>query len=72
MNIIEGLKFPINDEEWVKKVIIGGIISIIPIVNLVVYGYFVETMKYVINGKELLPEWENWRGTLLLVFMCLS
>ncbi|AEF96684.1 DUF4013 domain-containing protein [Methanotorris igneus] len=65
MDIIEGLKFPMDDEEWVKKVIIGGIIGIIPIVNLIVGGYFVETMKYVITGKKVLPEWENWGGKFI-------
>ena len=61
MNILEGIKYPTNDENWVKKVIIGGVLNIIPIVNFIIFGYMIETMKYILwmvkipfqNGKTL-------------------
>ena len=60
MDISEGLKFPMKDKDWTKKVIIGGILNIVPIVNFISYGYSLEVMKLVISGKETLPEWDNF------------
>ncbi len=57
MNIGRSFTFMFDDEEWIKKILIGGILWIIPIVNFVVFGYFIDTLKNVIAGQELpLPE----------------
>ncbi|CAB3287319.1 conserved membrane protein of unknown function [Methanocaldococcus lauensis] len=60
MDIMEGLKFPMNDKDWIKKVLIGGLLNIIPIVNFISTGYSLETMKLIINNTEKLPEWDNF------------
>jgi hypothetical protein len=31
MDIMEEIKFPSKDSEWIQKVLIGGVIAIIPI-----------------------------------------
>jgi hypothetical protein len=57
MDIGRSFTFVFDDEEWIKKILIGGILTIIPIVNFVVFGYFIDTLKNVIDGQELpLPE----------------
>jgi hypothetical protein len=57
MDIGRSFTFVFDDEEWIKKILIGGILTIIPIVNFVVFGYFLDTLKNVIDGHELpLPE----------------
>jgi hypothetical protein len=57
MDIGRSFTFMFDDEEWIKKILIGGILFIIPIVNFVVFGYFIDTLKNVIDGQELpLPE----------------
>ncbi len=50
MDIVDGLKFPMNDKDWTKKVFIGGLLNIIPIVNFISTGYSLETMKLIINN----------------------
>ncbi len=57
MDIGRSFTFMFDDEEWIKKILIGGILFIIPIVNFVVFGYFIDTLKNVIEGQEIpLPE----------------
>ena len=60
MDIMEEVKFPTKDSEWIVKVLIGGIILIIPIVNFISYGYSVKVMKRAIGGNPGLPKWEDW------------
>ncbi|HEY9207050.1 MAG TPA: DUF4013 domain-containing protein [Candidatus Methanoperedens sp.] len=60
MDITEEVKFPTKDSEWMMKVLIGGIIGIIPIVNLISYGYSIKVMKGAIGGNPGLPKWEDW------------
>ena len=33
------IKFPMKDKDWLVKIIVGGILSIIPIVNFIAFGY---------------------------------
>lgn len=60
--------YPFKDPEWVKKFIIGGLITlaayIIPVVPFVlIYGYMSKIMRAVIEQGELtLPEWDDWGG----------
>ncbi|VUT27897.1 MAG: hypothetical protein SYNGOMJ08_00452 [Candidatus Syntrophoarchaeum sp. GoM_oil] len=60
MDIESAIKFPINDENWIKKIVIGGILSLIPIVNLLVSGFYLKTMEKAINRSAGMPEWEGW------------
>lgn len=65
MEIGEAIKYPTTDDSWIKKVIIGGILGIIPIVNLVVFGYYLKVIKENIEGKTGMPDWEDW-GSLFI------
>ncbi|OFV68854.1 MAG: conserved hypothetical protein, membrane [Candidatus Syntrophoarchaeum caldarius] len=60
MDIGSAVKFPTEDEKWIAKVVIGGILSIIPIVNLLVTGFYLKTMEKAIKGSPGMPEWEGW------------
>ncbi len=60
MEIMEEIKFPSKDSEWIQKVLIGGLLSIIPIVNLIAYGYILKVMKRSIEGKPDMPKWDDW------------
>lgn len=59
MNFQEFVTFPLRDREWVKKVLIGCVISIVPVLNLLVLGYFIACMQMGIRGREVLPEWDD-------------
>ncbi|CAB3287362.1 conserved membrane protein of unknown function [Methanocaldococcus lauensis] len=65
---VEGLKFPMKDEKWVIKIIIGSVLIYIPIVDFIVLGYIVETFENVINGEEKLPEWDNLKDKFIKGF----
>jgi len=60
MDIIESVKFPSTDVGWVKKILIGGILLIIPIINFIIGGYYIKTLRGSIEGKPGLPEWDDW------------
>ncbi len=53
----KAIKRPFQD---VKKLLIGSILNIIPIVNLITSGYIINSAKNTMNKKNDLPEWENW------------
>jgi len=47
MDIGRSFKFMFEDEGWITKILIGGILGLIPIVNFVIYGYQLEVIKNV-------------------------
>jgi hypothetical protein len=50
-----------DDKDWVVKLLIGGILSMIPVVNLVVLGYVLRALKNVAEGAEHpLPAWDDF------------
>ena len=50
-----------DDKDWVTKVLIGGLLSLIPVVNLVVVGYVLKALKNVAEGAEQpLPAWDDF------------
>ena len=57
-------KKPFSD---IKKLLLAIVLNIIPIVNFIVYGYFLEVARSS-NGKkpsDVLPEWKNY-GNLFI------
>jgi hypothetical protein len=67
MDIGKAFSFVFDDENWVVKVLIGGVVSLIPIIGqILVYGYSLELMKNVMRGESRpLPEWDDWGGKLV-------
>ncbi len=57
-----------EDEDWIKKIVITAIISIIPIVGQVaLLGWSVEIARRVIRGDSTpLPDWSDFGGLLTL------
>ncbi len=65
------LAFPFRDPQWVKKTLLGAVISlagiVIPILPwIVVWGYISETIRRVHAGElePALPEWSDLSGLL--------
>ncbi|HZK43120.1 MAG TPA: DUF4013 domain-containing protein [Syntrophomonadaceae bacterium] len=58
------IRFPFNDREWFKKLGIGCIIFLVPIVNILALGYFVQCIKLGASGHRILPFWDDWEGLL--------
>lgn len=60
--------FVFADEEWIKKILLGAVISLIPIVGqFVVLGYGITILRNVRDGNSHpLPEWGDFGDYLAL------
>lgn len=59
------LRFPTEDPEWIKKVLIGGgfvLLSGLLVGLPFVLGYFARTLRGVSEGAAGLPEWDDLGG----------
>jgi len=66
MDIGKAFSYVVSDKDWVKKVVIGGILGIIPIANLIVIGYGLRVLKNVAqDDPQPLPEWDDWGGDFM-------
>ncbi len=66
MNIGRSFTYMFEDKDWLKKILIGGVVNLIPIVNFASSGYFIEALRNTTEGRELpLPEWDNFGGKFL-------
>ncbi|MBI5649677.1 MAG: DUF4013 domain-containing protein [Chloroflexi bacterium] len=58
MDIGKSFSYVFEDPKWMMKILIGGIVAIVPIVNFAAIGYMLATMKNVADGQaNPLPEW---------------
>lgn len=65
MDFGRAIGFVFKDSEWVKKVLIGGLIFIIPLIGaFVVYGYALEVARRAYQNDDTLPEWNDFGGYL--------
>ena len=58
MDISRALAYITDDEDWLQKLLIGGLLSLIPIVGQIwALGYATQVLKNIIEGRESpLPE----------------
>jgi len=70
-NIENAFKFVFKDKNWIIKILVGGLLLIIPVVNFIVFGYILMVLKDAKEGKEAaLPEWGEWGNLFKAGFMC--
>lgn len=63
MDIGRAFNYPRNDPGWITKLLIFGVVSMVPIVNLAGVGYMMEAIRRVTRGEDsTLPEWDNFGG----------
>ncbi|MEN6350414.1 MAG: DUF4013 domain-containing protein [Syntrophomonas sp.] len=63
--------FPFRDEGWVKKLLIGCVILIVPVLNILTLGYFLECIRIGRSGRQVLPDWDrigDYIGESLIAF----
>lgn len=66
MDFMRGIKYPLQDQEWVKKIAIGALISFVPILNFAAVGFATDSLRNVYQGRETpLPTWDEL-GTLFV------
>lgn len=70
MDIGKAFGYVFDDESWVSKVLLGGLIALIPIIGaLVVSGYSYKVAQNVARGVERpLPEWSEFGDALVRGF----
>jgi len=59
LNIFRALYYPFRGQKWFLKLLIGAVISVIPVFNIVVEGYANEVTRQVAEGREASPP--KWR-----------
>jgi hypothetical protein len=62
--LLAALRAPFQDPNWLKKILAGGLLSVLPVINFVAWGYAYRVFIDGLNGsKEFrLPEWTDWRS----------
>ncbi|NOK63646.1 MAG: DUF4013 domain-containing protein [Chloroflexi bacterium AL-W] len=67
MNIGKAFSYVFEDERWVTKVLLGGLITLVPILNIATFGYMLKTAHNVAYGNpHPLPEWgEDFGDTFM-------
>ena len=60
MDIGKSFSFPFEDKQWITKLGLGAIITMVPVLNFAWSGYMVELIRNVMNGaQEPLPNWDD-------------
>jgi hypothetical protein len=60
MHIEKSFTFPFEDKDWVSKLGLGALITIVPILNFAWSGYLVGILRNVMNDAvEPLPSWDD-------------
>jgi len=61
VNITETLFRPFQDARWLQKLLLGGVIALIPLLGaLITQGYTWLYCRRVIGRNFALPEWDDW------------
>ncbi|NIQ39346.1 MAG: DUF4013 domain-containing protein [Proteobacteria bacterium] len=73
IDLENALKFPTKDDGWKGKILIGGLLNILPIVNFIPIGYAYRIFRNSLEGEEIrLSEWNDWGNLFvqgLVVFL---
>jgi hypothetical protein len=60
VDIEKSFTFPFEDKDWLSKLGLGALISMVPILNFAWSGYLVGVLRNVMNGvTEPLPTWDD-------------
>lgn len=59
MNFEKALRLPFENGGLVK-VIIGAVLNLIPVVNFLCTGYFIEILEKTVRDEPCMPAWEGW------------
>ena len=61
--LVAAVRSTFQDPNWLKKILIGGLLSPLPVVNFLTWGYAYRIFVNGLNGAPelLLPEWRDWR-----------
>jgi hypothetical protein len=70
MNIGKAFSYPFEDDEWLTKLFLGAIVSVVPILNFAWTGYTVDILRNVIDGvQKPLPGWSDFGDKFVKGFL---
>ena len=70
MDIGKSFSYPFEDDEWLTKLFLGAIISIVPILNFAWTGYTVDIVRNVMDGVERpMPDWSEFGDKFVKGFL---
>ncbi len=70
MDIGQAFGFVFQDEDWLKKVLIGAVLALTGIGFIPIIGYGMEVARRVAKGHpQPLPEWDDWGRKIIEGFM---
>jgi hypothetical protein len=65
INVMDAILFPFEDRDWITKLAIALVLIFIPVIGwLILLGYGVRVVRYVLTDEEGLPEFDDWEGDL--------
>ena len=73
MDVGKSIGYVFEDKKWTNKLLIGMLVSIVPIVNFALFGWVIDIMRNVSQREPMpLPEWDNFgdkfvKGAILFV-----
>ena len=73
MDVGKSVGYVFEDKKWTNKLLIGMLVSIVPIVNFALFGWVIDTMRNVSQRQpNPMPEWDNFgdkfvKGAILFV-----
>jgi hypothetical protein len=66
MDIGKSFSYPFEDESWLSKLLIGALVSAVPIINFAWLGYIADLIRNVMGGASRpLPEWGDFGDKFL-------
>lgn len=61
MDLQRAFNYPRTDPRWMSKVLILGLVGVVPLLNAAAVGYMLETIRRVSRGEESeLPDWGDF------------
>ncbi len=61
MDVGRAFQYIAGDDKWLKKLLIGMVVSLVPILNFAAFGYVVQVTQNVAAGMERpLPDWDRF------------
>jgi hypothetical protein len=60
MDIGKSFSYPFEDKQWVSKMGLGAVISLVPILNFAMTGYMIQIVRNLMDDvQEPLPNWDD-------------
>jgi hypothetical protein len=61
MDIGKSFSYPFEDDEWLTKLLLGAVVSAVPILNFAWTGYTVDILRNVTDGvSKPMPDWSDF------------